>query len=349
MIQRRLEIGRPDDKYEKEADAVADQVMRMPSSGGVQMKPADKKHGIQMKCTKCEEEEKLQMKPANKSGNILRMKSANGGTMASEDLTSKLQGSQSAGQRLPEKVSSEMGSKMGADLSGVKVHTGSNAIQMSREIGAQAFTYGSDIYFNQGKYNPENSEGKHLLAHELTHVVQQKGGTQLVQRACGRDNDRTVSGFPATYIEHIDVNVTNPCRVTLRWAGTNAGSQPTGPFHGTIGNGAGTHDCNDVAVSNTEGSNCTPKGDFTIEKQTCALGAYPEAKNASYFDKDRGIAFHYWRNRPDCPASHGCVRMSMEHSELIWDNCINEKTSERHGKPATTVHVGGTWSACNSE
>ena len=179
VIQPRLEIGRPNDKYEKEADAVADRVMRMPSSSDRQMKSGTAGPGIQMKCAKCEEEEKLQMKPASEG--ILQMKPGNGGMMASEGMSTRLNHSKNSGQPLPEKVSNEMGGKIGADFSGVKVHTGGDAVQMSQELGAQAFTHGSDIYFNQGKYDPGSSEGKYLLAHELTHTLQQ-GATSTIRR-----------------------------------------------------------------------------------------------------------------------------------------------------------------------
>jgi hypothetical protein len=59
------------------------------------------------------------------------------------------------------------------DFSAIRIHTDSNAIAMCREMGAQAFTNGVNIYFNKGKYNPNSAEGKKLLAHELTHTVQQ--------------------------------------------------------------------------------------------------------------------------------------------------------------------------------
>ncbi len=72
----------------------------------------------------------------------------------------------------------EMSNSFGVDFSHVNVHTNNEAVGMNRELGAQAFTHGSDIYFNSGKYNPETSTGKHLLAHELTHVVQQGNGIQ---------------------------------------------------------------------------------------------------------------------------------------------------------------------------
>jgi hypothetical protein len=71
-----------------------------------------------------------------------------------------------------------MESHFGIDFSNVKIHTGSEAVQMSRELNAQAFAVGNDIYFNEGKYNPNFDSGKHLLAHELTHTVQQSKNLQ---------------------------------------------------------------------------------------------------------------------------------------------------------------------------
>ena len=65
---------------------------------------------------------------------------------------------------------------MGADFSGVKIHTDEKAASLSESLGAKAFTHGQDIYFNKGNFNPGTKEGKHLLAHELTHTIQQKGG-----------------------------------------------------------------------------------------------------------------------------------------------------------------------------
>lgn len=111
-----------------------------------------------------EEEEPVQAKSMdNKSG------------MAPKDLKQKLANSKGQGHRLPKTTRNEMGNAFGADFKGVTIHKDSNAIQMNKALGAQAFTHGRDVYFNSGKYNPEGSNGKRLLAHELTHVVQQKG------------------------------------------------------------------------------------------------------------------------------------------------------------------------------
>lgn len=148
---------------------------------------------------------------------------------------------------------------------------------------------------------------------------------------CGRPS-RQLPDFPATYISGINVDVGTQ-QVTLTWTGPNAGSGPTGPFHCSPGAGNCGVNCNDTAASNRSGSHCTPKGSFTVQRFACALGGHPEAQNATYFQSGRGIAFHRYPSVPDCPASHGCVRMRREASEIIYDN----------SKKGTSVTVGGTW------
>ncbi len=99
-----------------------------------------------------------------------------------DDLHTRLSRNRGAGQPLPEADRSFMERRFGSDFSDVSVHTDSSAVQMNRELNAQAFTHGRDIYFGAGRYNPGTSSGKKLLAHELTHVVQQKRGHQNLQR-----------------------------------------------------------------------------------------------------------------------------------------------------------------------
>ncbi|MBC8754325.1 DUF4157 domain-containing protein [Kordia sp. YSTF-M3] len=189
IIQAKLTIGKSNDKYEKEADQVADKVMRMPTGNQSQT--------VQRKCNKCNED-KLQMKPLAASlspiiqrqevkqdeEEILQMK-GNENKSPSAALASSLQKSKGGGQAMDASTQNSMGNSIGADFSKVKIHTNENAVQMNRSLSAKAFTNGNDIYFNSGQYNPKSSGGKHLLAHELAHVVQQKGNkTQpnLIQR-----------------------------------------------------------------------------------------------------------------------------------------------------------------------
>lgn len=94
------------------------------------------------------------------------------GTVAS-GLSAQIAATSGGGASLPAATRSRMEGQFGSDFSGVRVHTDNTAVQLSRALHAQAFTHGSDIYFNSGRYRPDSGAGRHLLAHELTHVVQQ--------------------------------------------------------------------------------------------------------------------------------------------------------------------------------
>lgn len=99
------------------------------------------------------------------------------------DFNTTLNSSKGSGQSLDAGTQSEMESKMGSDFGDVRVHTGSQASGMAGDISAKAFTHGQDIYFGEGQYNPGSKAGKELLAHELTHTVQQgKGLSRKIQR-----------------------------------------------------------------------------------------------------------------------------------------------------------------------
>ena len=114
---------------------------------------------IQAKCDTCEAEEPIQ-------------RLADGTAQAQPDLENRLNASQGGGSALPDDVRSFIEPRFGADFSQVRVHTGSDAVQMNRELNAQAFTHKQSVYFGAGKA-PANDA---LTAHELTHVVQQTGG-----------------------------------------------------------------------------------------------------------------------------------------------------------------------------
>jgi|GEM_PF-6526698 len=128
------------------------------------------------------EEEEVQEK---EDGDDVQLQGEEGVSDAGEDsaedssttVDKKLQNSKGSGSPLSSDVKTEMESGFGADFGNVKVHTGTQAQKMSSELGAQAFTHKEDIYFNNGKYDPVSKEGKTLLAHELTHTIQQGTST----------------------------------------------------------------------------------------------------------------------------------------------------------------------------
>lgn len=253
-VQTKLNMGKPGDKYEVEADKMADTVVNSKASEGsvqkkdtstgsateeeVQQKPlaegitpfvqkmeASEEETAQTKLQRMEEEEAVQSKEEeevqtkgeeeevqakeeeevqSKEEEEVQAKCADcekEGVQKKdeeEEVQAKANGSQSesasienrlrhgsGGQKMDDQTQSEMESGFGADFSNVNIHTDGEAAQMSQDIGAQAFTHGNDIYFNKGKYDPNSKQGKHLLAHELTHTIQQKG---MIQKKIQRSN-----------------------------------------------------------------------------------------------------------------------------------------------------------------
>ncbi|REC49246.1 MULTISPECIES: DUF4157 domain-containing protein [Chryseobacterium] len=202
-IQKKLSIGSANDSYEVEADKVADKVMKMREPS-----PQVTHTGalVQRKCAHCEQEEQLQMKPLAEgiSPFIQRSSSENGG-VAPDHVENQINSSKGGGSVMDHETKNFMESRFEADFSDVKIHTGSEAVRMSRELNAQAFAVGNDIYFNEGKYNPTSDSGKHLLAHELTHTVQQSGGVgrkiqKYSHQDCNETTDLRPHIWPANHI-----------------------------------------------------------------------------------------------------------------------------------------------------
>ena len=193
-VQCKLAIGAPDDPLENEADAMADKIMRMPEQNFIQRKCADCQEEekvqtkpmetfIQRKCDDCEkEDEKINRKPLS---SFVQKKGTGNGTVASESISDQIQSGKGNGSAMDDNTMSFMQNRFGLDFSDVKIHTNDNAVQMNRDLNAKAFTVGKDIYFNEGQYQPGSFSGKQLLAHELTHTLQQgKNISRLVQRKC---------------------------------------------------------------------------------------------------------------------------------------------------------------------
>lgn len=205
-IQAKLKISEPGDKYEQEADRIADEVMRMPE-------PGLQRHGtkspaehllLQRACSACSRE----VKPEDTEAISIMTKGLDGGScdsvpddesmMGQEDdeelattvmakpATGSLNGSahslerllsqsRGGGNPLSGTVRSFMESRFGRDLSVVRIHTDRDAVRMAKALNAEAFASGRDVYFGEGRYSPSTTTGKRLLAHELTHTIQQSG------------------------------------------------------------------------------------------------------------------------------------------------------------------------------
>lgn len=159
QVQRKNELSQPGDALEKEADMTADKIMTKSEQGA----------------------------SSHSTG-------ANTANASTATIPQSISGA-SGGNAMNSSTREKMEGAFGADFSGVRIHTGPEAESMSRSIGAQAFTYGQDIYFNNGKYSPSTSQGQHLLAHELTHVVQQVNGKKSIFRKIGDGHDLRAPRF----------------------------------------------------------------------------------------------------------------------------------------------------------
>ncbi|MFM9946759.1 MAG: DUF4157 domain-containing protein [Saprospiraceae bacterium] len=141
--------------------------------------PKEEEQPVQKMEAPKEEEQPVQKSAATTQANSETKSNSN---QASPDFSARLSARKGGGAPLPDASRTQMEQGIGADFSGVRIHTDSEAERMNDDIHAQAFTHGQDVYFNNGKYSPESKEGQRLLAHELTHVVQQGGGLRKIQR-----------------------------------------------------------------------------------------------------------------------------------------------------------------------
>lgn len=107
---------------------------------------------------------------------LLAQRSGEGPTELDDETAGRINGARGGGQSLDGAVQQTMSGQMGYDFSGVRVHTSSEANDLNEQLSAKAFTTGQDIFFRDGAYSPNSSSGQELLAHELTHVVQQSSG-----------------------------------------------------------------------------------------------------------------------------------------------------------------------------
>ncbi len=208
-VQMKMAVSKPGDKLEQEADRMADKVMRMPSPESpspakeeklqrapdeklqkkeedkiqkaaaseekAQKKEDDKLQKAEEKVQK-KEKEKLQKAPASEEK--LQRKGSDGAPSVNANLQSAIQSSSGSGQPLSSDVRGYMEPRFNADFSNVRVHSDPKAAGLSNQLSARAFTHQNNIFFSRDQYQPGSSEGRQLLAHELTHTIQQGHAVQ---------------------------------------------------------------------------------------------------------------------------------------------------------------------------
>lgn len=192
LIQAQLKVEQPGDKFEQQADQMAEVVMRMSES---QMKPREEKdENLNRQPVKEEKEireqpieeneEKLQQQPEeeNEEVSIATKQVPGHSPIVTTKLQAKINTLRGNGKPLSRSERSFFESRFHQDFSQVRIHNDSQASETARAITARAITVGRDIVFGAGEYEPHSAGGRQLLAHELTHTLQQKQGKVRIQR-----------------------------------------------------------------------------------------------------------------------------------------------------------------------
>lgn len=302
-LQPKLRIGQSNDQYEQEADRVADQVLRMPD------KPEFRDRRLEIR----EGEETVQAKSrSNKGGRI---------APAIESGINSLRGS---GQPMPESTRTFFESRFGADFGGVKVHSGTSADHLAESINAKAFTIGKDVVFGHGQYSPESSRGKQLLAHELTHVVQQN----KMSNGSKSDLSNTGTKPPSNLVRNLKktfVNKSSEQRIQRDCRNFNAGwIHPSTGRPGPAGTWCATE----------------------VEARARAIACPPDC-----FIYNDGPDSHPYREIPGFPCAHYVAHQLNIRTGARYARCrqgfsvtIGQLTQGRQDFPLNQAQVNDIWS-----
>ncbi|HYV10297.1 MAG TPA: DUF4157 domain-containing protein [Pyrinomonadaceae bacterium] len=335
LIQTKLTISQPGDQYEREADQVADTVMRMPEPAVAVRNDDDEENitrrlepgAVQRSCAECAADNEQRIQPK-----------------ANDSVTQPVQSSVAAnihalnggGSPLPQSTRAFFEPRFGVDFSHVRVHTDSRAAETAGSIQARAFTVGQHIAFGEGRYEPHSHAGRELLAHELTHVIQQNGSqvqrsidSPVAQRisharpALMRRWDPPNAGdCPArtddAWLEKVVVDQEKAQSVTLYWSNGQIESSicSTGKGQCCVDTPDGV--AASVAESKRSGSNCTPitegSGLPIVDRRRTHNGW----QFWNTFHAARAIALHQHHTVTGTPLSHGCVRLPLETAQKIF-------------------------------
>jgi peptidoglycan hydrolase-like protein with peptidoglycan-binding domain len=198
LVQRKCADCEGEEKVQRMAgEKEEEKVQRAPENEEEKVQRApEKKEEEKVQRAPEKEEEKVQRAPEKEEEKVQKKEASPAPAATATNYIGSINGK---GQPLSPQLQSFYGSRIGADFSEVKIHTGEEAAASAKDINAQAYTYGHHIVFNEGKYRPETSEGGHLLAHELAHVVQQGGGMRRSnggQRTNGQGKRAVVQRLP---------------------------------------------------------------------------------------------------------------------------------------------------------
>ena len=196
-MQAKMVVGEANDRYEQEADREAAQVVQQIHA------PVSNSSAQGSSVQRQQEQDELQKKVIAP----IQGKEMSAGGEVSTGLESEINRARGGGQPLVPELQRKMGEAMGSDFSGVRVHTDGPADALNQSVGARAFTTGQDLFFKRGEYQPGSRGGQELIAHELTHVVQQNGGAVQRQVEQNSTSINTNSAFTQSLQRKFDPSV----------------------------------------------------------------------------------------------------------------------------------------------
>lgn len=358
-----MRVGPADDAFEREADRVADAIADggraeasssaapahvqrdVDDEGGGEAEGAQEAAGEDEEADDDLDDESghPKLEPgASREGGVARVPMASSG-----------------GSPLPSSVRAPMESGLGHDFSSVRVHTGTEAARATSSVNARAFTVGSDIYFSPGRYEPQSKAGQHLLAHELTHVVQQSRGGASIQRAPEKKQDAPKKAPAKAKAKPKSDKV--PCAKTATCDGCAAQVNKEA-VHPDCGNetcgasaaidpklfirhldvnrktkdvvavwGDKSTDTHVMHFNSSPNASKTPKGSFTIDQKCSACHTNRKGAGMGWFTGfHNGLEFGFHNSQPVGKSfqSHGCVRIApCDCAKEIHDNTESGTTS----------------------
>ncbi len=344
FIQPKLNLSKPGDKYEQEADQVAERVMQIsdsqvsltPLKQSLAIESLPKSYGqrLDRQVMADEDVEKTMFNDVDSEQSEEDIEPDETGMPkrenGSSDLTpaevSSVDIPREGGSPLTKEVRNFMEPRFDYDFGKVNIHTNTASVQSAQQLNARAYTVGENIYFNQGQYTPDSNEGRKLLAHELTHVIQQS-------------NSRSSS------------------RKTLQKKGCSAGSCPQGKQKKVIRDDCAASEPTDkdhfiksltvalssqtVTVEWSDGTSetwpCSPNPDVTptgkdVVGVKCSIKHTNKKKDGmawftGFQSEGLRIGFHDSQRVGTGIHSHGCVRVCCDKAEIINKNSWSGKTT----------------------
>jgi hypothetical protein len=346
-IQTKLRIGTLGDRYEQEADRVADQVMRMPEpltqpresdedeEELIQTKPVithlvhrqaepeDKEEGeetIQAMSTNSDRIQH-QVEPEEQEEEVIQTSRVSGSRgWVNPNLEIEIRHLKGLGQPLPQAVRNYFEPRFGYDFSDVRVHTGGKAARIARAAGAQAFTFNNEIVFGAGHYIPQSLTGRKLLGHELVHVQQ--------QNECKKGNSPNNSKIMTKGTPQKMKDKTKRVNISLQFDGHKLSVKGSHSYSFPANSGLKT-----VSSKNKTGIDFTKPGNMKKYQDLADLGPIPEGK---YYAKTKEVECHsrIIKKAKDikCPRSFsGSIRGWGLYRTRLYESFLTSLSRKRKG------------------